>query len=91
MQSRCNGTRVSDGFEIRRSATTGEIFAGTWEIDITVRLNMSQLLHAPPPPPPSRKGSVLRVSCQMQHLGLICYWTQVIGSRSLTGPKHLPT
>jgi len=31
MQSRCNGTRVSDGYEIVRSVTTGEIFARTWE------------------------------------------------------------
>jgi hypothetical protein len=31
MQSRCNDTRVSDGYEISRSVTVGEIFAGTWE------------------------------------------------------------
>jgi hypothetical protein len=31
MQSYCNGTRVSGGYEIVRSVTIGEIFAGTWE------------------------------------------------------------
>jgi len=41
---------VSGGYEISRSVTAGEIFAGTWERDVTVRLNMSQLLRAPPPP-----------------------------------------
>jgi len=46
MQSRCNGTHVSGGYEIMRSVTAGEIFAGTWERDVIVRLNMSQLLRA---------------------------------------------
>jgi len=82
MQSRYDGTRVSGGYEIRKSVTASEIFAGTEERGVTVRLNMSQLLRAPP----SQRGGVLRVNCQMQHLGLICYWTQVIGPRSLTGP-----
>ena len=48
MQSRCNGTRVSGGYEIRRSVTASEIFARTWKRDVTVRLNMSQLLRALP-------------------------------------------
>lgn len=44
MQSRCNGTHVSSGYEISRSVIANEIFAGTWERDVTVPLNMSQLL-----------------------------------------------
>jgi len=31
MHSRCNCTCVSGGYEIVRSVTAGEIFAGTWE------------------------------------------------------------
>jgi len=31
MQSRCNGTRVSDGHEILESVTACKIFVGTWE------------------------------------------------------------
>jgi len=31
MQSRCNDTRVTGGYEIIRSVTADEIFAGTWE------------------------------------------------------------
>ena len=31
MQSRCNDTRVTGGYEIIRSLTADEIFAGTWE------------------------------------------------------------
>ena len=63
---------MSGGYEISRSVTAGEIFAGTWERDVTVRLNMSQLLRAPPPP--SRRRGVLRVIFQMLHLGLVFYW-----------------
>ena len=70
MQSRCNGTRGSGGYEIGGSVTTSEIFVGTWERDVTVRLNRSQLLRAPS----SRRRGVLRVNSQMQHLGLVCYW-----------------
>jgi len=44
MQSRYNGTHVPDGYEIEGSVTAGEIFAGAWKRDVTVRLNMSQLL-----------------------------------------------
>jgi len=62
MQSHCNDTRVSGGCEIRGSVTAGERIEGTWERDVTVRLNMSQLLRAPPPPPPppprAEKGCV---------------------------------
>jgi len=31
MQSRCNDTCVSGGYEIVRSVTAEEVFAGTWE------------------------------------------------------------
>ena len=48
MQSRCNGTCGSSSYEIGGSVTVGEIFAGTWERDVTGRLNKSQLLRAPP-------------------------------------------
>jgi hypothetical protein len=44
MHSRCNGTRVSGGYEIGGSVPASEIFAGMWERDVTVHLNMSQLL-----------------------------------------------
>jgi len=70
MQNSCNGTRVSDNYEIEGSVTAGEIFAEAWERDVTVRLNRSQFLRAPP----LRGGGVLQVKCQMQHLGLVCYW-----------------
>ena len=86
MQSRCNSTHISDGYEIGRSVTASEIFVGTWERDVTVRLNKSQLLRAPP----SWRRGVLRVNCQMQHLSLICYWASVIEPRSLTGPEQFP-
>jgi len=58
--SRCNGTHVSGGYEIVRSVTAGEIFAGTWE----------KIRYCSIPPPQER--DVLRVNCQMQHLGLVC-------------------
>jgi len=48
MHSRCNGTRVSGSYEIEGTVTAGEIFAGTWERDVTTRLNWSQLLRAFP-------------------------------------------
>jgi len=41
MQGRCNGTRVSGDYEIVRSVTAREIFTGTWERDVNVRLNRS--------------------------------------------------
>jgi len=44
MQSCCNGTRGSGVTKSGGSVTAGEIFAGTWERDVTVRLNRSQLL-----------------------------------------------
>jgi len=31
LQSRCNGTRVSGGYEITGSVTARERFTGTWE------------------------------------------------------------
>jgi len=43
VQSRCNGTRGSGGYEIGGSVTAGEISVGTWERDVTVRLNEPQL------------------------------------------------
>lgn len=46
MQSHSNDTRVSNGYEIGGSVTDGEIFAGTWERDVTIRLNWSWLLSA---------------------------------------------
>jgi len=67
MQSRCNGTRGSGGYEIVGSVTASEIYVGTWERDITVRLNRHQFLRAPP----SRRRCVLRVNSQMQHLSLV--------------------
>jgi len=69
MKSRYNGRRVSGGYEILESVTASEIFAEMWERDVTVRLNMSQLLQAPPL---AEKGA-LPVNCQMQQLGLVCY------------------
>ena len=49
MQSRCNGTRGSSGYKIGESVTASEIFAGTWERDVTDRFYRSQFLQAPPP------------------------------------------
>lgn len=46
MQSRCNGTHVSDGYEIVGSVTAGEIFAGMWERDVKVHLNWSLFIWA---------------------------------------------
>jgi len=43
MQDRCNGTRVSGSYKIMWSVTASEIFTGTWERDVTVRLNWSLL------------------------------------------------
>jgi len=41
MQSRCDDTHVSDGYEIEGSVTVDEIFVGAWERDVIVRLNKS--------------------------------------------------
>lgn len=69
MQSRCNGTHVSVGYEIIGSVTAGEIFAGTW---VKRRYNSFELVSVAPCTP-SRGRGVLLVNCQIWYLGLICY------------------
>jgi len=45
---------VTGRYEIVRNVTASKILAGTWERDVTVRLNMSRLFRAPP----AEKGCV---------------------------------
>jgi len=68
MQSRCNDTCVSGGYEIVRSVTAGEIFAGMWE----KRRYCSFEQVSVPLGTPSHEMDVLQVNCKMQHLGLVC-------------------
>jgi len=62
MQSRCNGTHVSGGYEIGESVTAGEIFAVTWKETLQF---LSTYLSCSVHPPPSRERGLLRVNCQM--------------------------
>jgi len=47
LQSRCNGTPISGGYEIVGSVTAREFIAGV-QRDVGARLNRSRLLRTPP-------------------------------------------